>query len=821
VSSALVRGERPGLTLWEQLLRAGVALLGLSCLYFAVKYVADGVSRNTEFPFVANSLAKDGVLVALCWLTFWDVRRWSAVTVPLLVFAHLLLIAGMAITGWWDSNHSIQATWTSPPSDADTLRTTWMISDVVVVAGLLFLRWKALRSRFDMRYLSPAAFRGLMGLSEVLVLREDREVTPAEVAGGVDHYLASFRAQSKWKVRIALTVFAYWPLWTLHPPLWVMSPDIRERWVRKRFERAADRKIANWLQTIITTAQQFCFIGYYGDERAAEKAGYIPFSKRHGYKEAIARVDRDRPGVKCVSPADIAGEELGADVVIVGTGAAGATLAYELAQRGREVLLLERGPHIDPRDFTENETTQLSNLYADGALTMSSDFNFHVAQGMCVGGSTVVNNAVCFDLPDHVLDRWLDPKGLNAGLDPARLRAAFAHVRQFLSVSSVGPDAVLNPGALRVLKGLMETLPSGFKLVECNIEGCLGCGYCNIGCAFGKKLSALDWTLPLAQQLHPDAVRVLPDCRVEKVLMRDNRATGVQARLGDGRRLSVSADVVVVSAGAMASSTILQCSGLGEGRAGKGLAFNMATPLTLDFAEELHSERGMQITHYLEPTNGGGGLALESWFNPIVSQSLFMPGWFEQHWNNMRRYPNMTCLGVVIGTEGNAQVSAPWPFHSLKLDYKPTNDDFVKIKEGLRLAAQVGLRAGARRVMPSTFRMMEIHSEDELEKIMNEIGDDRDLSVNSAHPQGGNPISKEALKGVVDPSFRVYGTLNVHVVDASVFPSSITVNPQLTVMALAAYAADEIAGPMRGANGHGDYQLVESMSQGSDPGPGS
>jgi choline dehydrogenase-like flavoprotein len=821
VSPTLVRGERPGLTLWEQLLRAGVALLGLTCLYFAVKYIADGLSRNTEFPFVANSLAKDGVLVALCWLTFWDVRRFSVITVPLLVLAHLLLIAGMATTGWWDSNTSIQATWTSPPSGAGALRTTWMISDGVVVAGLLFLRWKALRSRFDMRYLSPAAFRGLMALSEVLVLREDREVTPAEVAVGVDHYLASFRASQKWKVRVALTVFAYWPLWTLHPPLWVMSPEIRERWVRKRFEKAADRRLANWLKTIITTAQQFVFVGYYGDERAAAKAGYIPFSQRHGFKEAIARVDHDRPGVTCMGPADVAGGELNADVVIVGTGAAGATLAYELAQRGREVLLLERGPHIDPRDFTETETTQLSNLYADGALTMSKDFNFHVAQGMCVGGSTVVNNAVCFDLPDHVLDRWLDPSGLNAGLDPARLRAAFQHVRQFLSVSEAGPDAVLNPGARRVFEGLQKTMPSGFRLVECNIEGCLGCGYCNIGCAFGKKLSALDWTLPLAQQLHPDAVRILPDCRVEKVLMRDNRATGVQARLGDGRRLSVSADVVVVSAGAIASSAILQCSGLGEGRAGSGLAFNMASPVTLDFAEELHSERGMQITHYLEPENGGGGLALESWFNPIVSQSLFMPGWFEQHWHNMRRYPNMTCLGVVIGTEGNAKVTTPWPFRTTTLDYKPSDEDFVKIKDGLKLAAQVGLRAGAKRVLPSTFRMMEIHSEDELPKIMNEIGDDRDLSVNSAHPQGGNPMSKEALKGVVDPSFRVYGTLNVHVVDASVFPSSITVNPQLTVMALAAYAADEIAGPPRSGNGRGDYQLLGSISQGPDPGPGS
>jgi choline dehydrogenase-like flavoprotein len=90
--------------------------------------------------------------------------------------------------------------------------------------------------------------------------------------------------------------------------------------------------------------------------------------------------------------------------------------------------------------------------------------------------------------------------------------------------------------------------------------------------------------------------------------------------------------------------------------------------------------------------------------------------------------------------------------------------------------------------------MLEIRDKGDLGRIGEEIRDDHDLSVNSSHPQGGNPMSLDALQGVVDSSFRVYGTTNVHVCDASVFPSSITVNPQLTVMAMAAYAADEIGG---------------------------
>ena len=90
---------------------------------------------------------------------------------------------------------------------------------------------------------------------------------------------------------------------------------------------------------MIRTAQQFCFMGYYGDERAARRAGYVPFSRRaRRPRSAMERVDGDRRGVSCMDPSEIPGEELTADIVIVGTGAGGAMLAYELAARGREVL---------------------------------------------------------------------------------------------------------------------------------------------------------------------------------------------------------------------------------------------------------------------------------------------------------------------------------------------------------------------------------------------------------------------------------------------------------------------------------------------------
>jgi len=68
----------------------------------------------------------------------------------------------------------------------------------------------------------------------------------------------------------------------------------------------------------------------------------------------------------------------------------------------------------------------------------------------------------------------------------------------------------------------------------------------------------------------------------------------------------------------------------------------------------------------------------------------------------------------------------------------------------------------------------------------------RHFSFGSAHPQGGNPMSSDANVGVVGSDFAVHGLENLFVCDASIFPSSVTVNPISTVMAIADYAAPRI-----------------------------
>ena len=645
----------------------------------------------------------------------------------------------------------------------------------------------------DRRFLAGPARSALAALADIAV---DTSVIPAkEVAGNVDRYMGPFRAQRKWVVNVALVGLWLYPLRFLKPPLPKLNVEARRRFVEKRFVDDVAfgrvRFLRRLVQAMFRLSMQMTYLGFYGDPRTYATVGYLPFKDRARYAEATRDVPDTLPSVESMSHDSLDGDTLSADAVVVGSGAAGAIVAYRLAEAGRRVLLVERGRHLDPSEFTDNEIEQISNLYADGALQLSRDFSFQVLQGMCVGGSTVVNNAVCFDIPPEELTRWNGSK-LDAGLDEPRLAQAFLDARGLVGVRRP-PSSHLQAGAQKFVDGVSALQLQGeVDVVEANIADCPGSGYCNIGCPFGAKLSMLDKVLPDGQRLFGvDSLRVLPECRAERIETDGGRATAVVARLSNGRKLRIRANTVVVSAGAIASSWLLMESRIAKGRAGHGLRFNMASPITADFDDELHSYDGVQISHYFEPPNERG-FVMETWFNPVVSQALNMPGWLDDHRNNMSRFRHLTAAGVLVGTHEPGRLDSALT-GGVDIVYTPDKGDVKTLIEALKLLGRIYLAAGARRVMPSTFQFHEFTSEDQLDKLDDYVEHSSYLSIGTGHPQGGNAISRDPKRGVVDESFRVHGFENLFVCDASVFPTAITVNPQLTVMALAEYAAPGIA----------------------------
>ncbi len=783
------------LTPQERRLELVLRLFSLLFVALAASYIVQAVlDEKIEFPFVANSVAKDGTFAALCFIAAGDVRRngWAGQVV---IGGHVLIVGGLLFALAIGNTGSVEATMgdlgigLSP----ETLLLVWAALASGVIALLALLYSSATRSRYRLRYLAPHQHRTAMAMAEVLVIGDDEVLTPEQVAAGIDDYLYSFTAKDKWKSKLVLSALTVYPLLRLRPPFALLSPERRLEFIERCFIRdVVERRLPGFLrrpvQSMLCSTQNLAIIGYYADPRTAEAVGYVPFSKRPGYEEKIHKLPAKRPSLRVTSPREVDGERVTADVAIIGSGAAGSVLAQRLAERGREVVLLEGGRHVDPREFTEDERVQFSALYADGGLQMSTDTRFQVMQGKCVGGSTVINNAVCLPLPAGTLKRWNDPDGLDAGIDEDRFWGSLEKISSWLPVRTQ-EDAPLQAGGSKMAEGIeILHLEGEGGVVDANIKDCLGSGYCNIGCAFGAKLSALDNVLPRAQASFGDGVRIFSECLAERIRTRNGRATEVDCRLTDGRRLRVSAETVVVSGGAIASSLLLQRSGLGGKRAGTGLSFNVGAPLTADFPKPLNSYDGLQITHHYRPP-GDDELIFESWFNPVGTQALLMPGWFSDHYENMRRYTHLSCIGVVVGSQSNGRVKPGFRGRGMKLDYVPTEADLQLMLKGTKLAGRIHFASGATRVMPMTFRSLSYRSNAELDGIDQVVRDNTDIALHTSHPMGGNAVSRDPDKGVVDERFKVHGLDNVYVCDASVFPSATTVNPQLTVMALAEYAA--------------------------------
>jgi choline dehydrogenase-like flavoprotein len=748
------------------------------CAAFTVAYLAGG--DTTTLGFISNSVAKDGLFTVLSVLGAANVRRrgWTA---PLLALAYVFLVIGHGVTLLYGGAPGVDALGLHASGTAVLL--AWIAVDVVLAIWLVAWWLAAERARHGLRYLNPVAYHGLAALADVLIEGANERVPAPEVAANVDRYLAGLNASGKARVRLALTALGLLPPWL---PLPLRSPPARARWLRRHFledlsERRVPRPLRALWQALIRTAAQMAYLGYYGDSRSWPSIGYVPFAQRPGGRPPLPE-DHEFGRLETLA----APPRRRYDTVVVGSGAAGSILAYRFAEAGRRVLLLERGPHVDPREFTDDEVTQYLRLYNEGALQLATDFRLQVLQGMCVGGGTTINNGVCFDPPPSVLAAWA-----HRGLDAAGVQRAVGEVRRWLNVAPIS-DRIVSAGARRFERGVEALgLPGRLAPTETNLLGsCLGTGYCNIGCAYGRRRGMLDHVLPDAQHRWPGRLDVLADFHAQRIVHDGDRAVGVLGVHAGTERACLEADEIVISAGALGSSWLLQRSGIGGERPGAELYFNINSPVTAEFPEPVDTFAGLQMTHAYQPPGEEPPYVLETWFNPPATQALAMPGWFENHYENMLRYRHMAAAGALTGTRHPGRVSASRT--GPVVDYTPSAEDLRRVVDGVKLIGRIFLAAGARRVMPATFAWREYRSAAGLDELDTLVRDNADLLLTTAHPQGGNPIGERAQGGVVDPGFRVHGFPNLWLCDASVFPSSVTVNPQLTVMALAQHAAGRI-----------------------------
>ena len=470
------------------------------------------------------------------------------------------------------------------------------------------------------------------------------------------------------------------------------------------------------------------------------------------------------------------------DAVVIGSGAAGSVMAYRLAARGLRVAVLEKGKRHDHSDFRHSELKMFPALYKNGGLQTTKDNSLTIAQGSGIGGSTVINNAIWLRPElDQVLPAW---EAVGACVPRDKLVANYELLEEALHVSQIRPEDA-NAGANVFMRGC-EALGIEALYLKNNRDDCLGCGWCNYGCKYNRKTSMLVTFIPWAEQR---GVVFKDECLDATILFTNRRATGV--RFGrHGQEEVVLADRVVVSSGAIGSSAVLLQSGVHlDGRVGKGFHVLGGVFVTAEMNELLNGYDGIGLTCMAKASED---YVIESYFSPPLVFAISVGGFFLTHFNRMSNYTRYADAGVMVATKPFGKITLDRRKNAV-IDLRFDDDDMSRLRAGIKTLSRIFFAGGAKRVMPSTFNIIEFSQESDLALVDKLIRQPEDLTIGSAHPQGGNPMCEDKNTGVVGLDFRVHGYENLYVADTSVFPTNIKANCQATAMAMSLYAAEFVA----------------------------
>jgi len=424
------------------------------------------------------------------------------------------------------------------------------------------------------------------------------------------------------------------------------------------------------------------------------------------------------------------------DVLIVGSGAGGATLARELTKRGKAVLVVERGvyatklgsfrnilPHFDA-----NPITRTPKKSKEGVILWRTRM---------AGGSTIVScgNAT------RCLEAELSDFGIT-------LDREFAEAEAEMGAAPID-EGLLSDGSRRIAEAAhalgyeMEPMPKFIDPVQCK-----KCGQCVMGCPSGAKWAA---TRYLDEAIAGEA-DIVYETSVERVLVENGKAVGVQGVGPRGDRVEYRAKAVVLAAGGLGTPVILRNSGIQD--AGSHFFTDLlVNTYGVTDGVNLLGEPSMALVNHEFRADRGFILSPYANHSRLVRAMELGP--------KGMTLPTNRLLGIMTKT-ADSPAGEVFPDGSVS---KPvTDEDRRRLNEGAAIAAEILVRAGA-----------------------------DPKSIATSGPQGGHPGGTAAIGQIVDQNLQTK-VEDLFVCDAGVLPKAPGMPPILTIAALAKRLATYLAG---------------------------
>jgi choline dehydrogenase-like flavoprotein len=489
------------------------------------------------------------------------------------------------------------------------------------------------------------------------------------------------------------------------------------------------------------------------------------------------------------------GEEHEAEVVVVGTGAGGAVVGAELAEAGRDVVFVEEGGYHPTSSFNPYLTESIPRLYRDaGGTIIIGRPPIPYAEGRCVGGGTVVNGGMAWRAPESVLAEWeatigqpdLGPKAMEPLFDrvEARVHAKPQHP------ASIGEDSRLLEAGARRLGWRYEPNPRAQ-------DRCVGSNQCLTGCPTGAKQSTLVSYMPRA---FSRGARCLTEVRVHRLWIENGRCVGVLGKAINPRTreediaIRVRAKAVIIACGAIQTPFLLLGHRLGRPsrQLGGNFLCHPNTKVVAVYPRDIYAWKGVSQGGQIREFRDEGIVMAENAVPPGTAAAQ-IPFLGQEAFDLMKRYNAMAMTGVLVEDSHSGSVTRS--FGAPMAKYSITAYDHERFLRGVRYLATLHFEMGAEKVILPFSNFHVAESVDDLNRIERTQRSRSTIELFTVHMMGTCRMGSRPERSVVNLDGELWDLPGCYVADASLFPTAVGVNPQVTIMALATRVAQRLRVP--------------------------
>lgn len=482
------------------------------------------------------------------------------------------------------------------------------------------------------------------------------------------------------------------------------------------------------------------------------------------------------------------------DVCVVGSGAGGSVLAKRLAEGGRRVVMLEKGRRFSRNDFNQREERMFPQLFEDAAVRATVDQSIVILHAKGVGGTTLVNHNICFRAPEFVLKEW-SRLGVER-ISPEAMNPYYEAVEREISVTRIRDEEVNRND--QIFHRAAERLGLNPQRFLHNRTSCIGCGFCSCGCAYDRQQNMALTYIPKAEAAGAVVMANTEACKIERTGCIVTAITAIQRDPHDAsmqKQVRIRARMFVIAGGGISTPALLLRSGFGRlnPNIGRHLTLHPILPNIGLMTEPVFFYEGIPQCEYvdkLRPSDGGGFLLEGIGANPVLT-SLTIPSFGADHQAVMDRlnYFNIHYVMVKDRPQGRVSVSGDG---ALSIAYTLDTLTCQSLREGMKLSARIYFTAGAERVSLNHVDLPLLHREEDIDLIDRLRFEPNRMALFSPHQMSSCRMGRDPKTSVTDAYGKVHEMDNLYISDASLFPTSLGYNPQLTIMALALRNAERL-----------------------------